>query len=261
MSAFVPPLTYITHQFKSPSRSFTRGSTLLPSTWKRAQLQPFSDSCPHSIRSTPECFNEAPDGDEEFEEDEPQVTLLDPETRRSIAVGIEEGFEFEGQSYILCYPIDEAVALAKNSADGLLETVEDDNLVADLYPVAKAVCSEQRIELKNTAFVMTAEDDSEFDSLADEVEGDDDDDDDDEDEDDTSDDDFVATVEEESEQDVEVLAEFLHDGETYFVVRPSHSVWLVAKEQNGTYKAIRGEQLEQVTPEIERIISERDLSQ
>lgn len=253
MNAFVPSLTYFTHQFKSPSRSFTRDSTLLPIPRKHARLQPFSDPSPHSIRSTTECFNEAPEGDEDFEDDEPQVTLRDPETHRSIAVGIEEGFEFEGHSYILCYPIDEAVALAKNSADGLLETIEDDNLVANLYPIAKAVCAEQRIELKNTAFVMTAEDESEDDDFAE----------DDEDDDDTSDDDLAAALEEEelSEEDVEIIAEFLHDGETYYVVHPYRSVWLVAMEENGTYKAIRGKQLEQITPEIERIISERDLSQ
>ncbi|KAI0559579.1 hypothetical protein FGB62_142g075 [Gracilaria domingensis] len=249
MSTFVPPFSCGKHSTASRtqtkfSSSFTTRSALLKKR-ECARLYRPETTTRHLPPCIPVCFNNGPeDGDDYDDEDDLQVTLRDPVTRRSITVGIEESFNFEGISHILCYPIDDPVAVVQNFHDGKLHPVLEDELIAELYPSAKAVCAEHEIELKNTAYIMTAEDESEHAGQEDE---DEDEDDEDEDEDDDT--------------SVEVIGEFSYKGKDYMVIRPMQTVWLVAKEDNGTYKPIRDEQLEQVRPTIEAILAERDLSQ
>ncbi|CAN8071683.1 unnamed protein product [Agarophyton chilense] len=258
MSAFIPPYLSAKRSAVLSTRttcnnSFTKRLILLRNH-RRAQHQRPETHTRRIPPFAPICFNDGPGGDDdEDEEDDLQVTLRDPATRRSITVGIEEEFDFDGKSHILCYPIDDPVALVENNHDGKLHPILDDDKIADLYPSAKAVCAERHIELKNTAYIMTLEDEREF-ADEDESEFVDEDDLEEEKEEDDEDD-------EDDDHSVEVIAEFSHKEKEYMVIRPFQTIWLVASENNGTYMPIRDEQLEIVRPTIEKILAERDLSQ
>lgn len=247
MSAFVSPLSLFSARNIAASSHLctaihpSRRATLHPIL---SQRRPSRLPVPHG--TAPICFHNSDLPDDEFEDEEPQVTLRDPATRRSIAVGIEQSFEFEGASYILCYPVDDAVAFAKSHLDGPLELIEDETLISELYPAGKAACSEDDIDLKHTAIVLTAEDESD-------VLDDYDDDDHDTENERTNIDDHD---DQSSNDDVEVLSEFTHKGQDYYVIRPLQSIWLVAKERNGTYIPVQGDQLRDVSSTVENIIAE-----
>lgn len=184
------------------------------------------------------CYNAGPGEDDEDlgDEEEAEILLTDKKTGRTLNVGVEHAVEHEGETYVVCYPIDEAVAFAKMGKDDLLEGIENEKLIDALFPNAQAVLAEDHIVLNRSAYVMTVDD-----------QGEDVDDEEEEDE-------QGGMGGMESENEVEILGEFACNGGSYFVVRPVEPVLLVARERNGELEVLQGADLERVSPYIEDYI-------
>ena len=217
-----------------------------PLTSKRSidqQFHVFQSNQTHTINPTrfqPICFNTSNDGDDD-DEDESSVVLVDPSTERTLTVGVEHTIDYSGDRYIVCYPMDDAVSFAYSTDDeSELEAVEDPIKVQSLFPNAEAVLAEENIELKNTAFVLTIDDQSEY-----------------LDDDDDSD---LDNPEIQDQFDVEIIAAFSSEGEHFSVVRALEPVLLIAKkvDHGAAYKVLEGAELDAITPIIEEYVEDVD---
>lgn len=179
------------------------------------------------------------DGKDEDEDEEADLELWEDSSQRSLPVGVQYTIPHKGINYIACYPIDDPVAFARVGATGELEVVLDHLLIEPLFAKAEAVLSDEHITLHNTPFVLTATDFGESDLAEDDEDGDDD-----EDEDEDADD------------AAEVIAEFDDEGQSYYVVRPTSAVLLIAKEVNDgeRYEIVDEDELKRISPVIEEFI-------
>lgn len=214
-----------------------------PLTSKKSIAQQFRVSQTHTTNPTrfqPICFNTSDDGSDEGD-GEPSVVLVDPNTERTLTVGVEHTIDYSGERYIVCYPMDDPVSFAYTTDDeSELEAVDDPVKVQALFPNAEAVLAEENIELKNTAFVLTIDDQSEY--LDDDDDGD------------------INSHEIQDQFDVEIIAAFSSKGEHFSVVRALEPVLLIAKEvDHGTYKVLEGTELDTITPIIEEYVEDVDL--
>lgn len=176
-------------------------------------------------------FEESGVADEEDEEEDETIELRDKVTNRTLQCGIEQALYHEGSTYLLCYPVDDAVAIACGSADpesDALVSVEDPAQIDVLFPEAERVLAEEDIVLHNSAFVLTADDMGEVEEDEEEETGDEDED-------------------EDEDEEVEVMAQFEHDGETFLVVKPMFPVLLIARENGEEYDVLQGEELDRVS--------------
>lgn len=161
-------------------------------------------------------------GQEENDEDQETVELQDPETGRTLDVGIEYEFEDEDDNYLMCYPSDEPVILAYEENEEI-HPLESDEEAQNLFPMAKRALNEEDILLKNTAYWLTIDDFRD-------IEEDDDD------------------GEEKDDHELEVFAEFHHEGKDYLVLQPTEPVYMIAKQVGNGYQAILGDELDRLAP-------------
>lgn len=129
--------------------------------------------------------------------------------------------------------MDDAVAIAYGSADpesDALVAVEDPAQIDALFPAAERVLAEEDIVLRNSAFVLTADDMGEIDE-------------DEEDEEETGD---------EEDEEVEIMAQFDHEGDTFLVVKPMFPVLLIAQEKGEDYDVLQGEELERISKVMDK---------
>ena len=86
------------------------------------------------------------------------ITLTD-ETGKSLECYVEHSLEVDEQEYFLLLPVDSPVEIFAWETDGEGEEavlVEDDITIEKIFGTAQAVLSEQNLELKNTAYALTA---------------------------------------------------------------------------------------------------------
>lgn len=158
------------------------------------------------------------------------VELCDPDSDRSIRVGIEYEFEADDTMYYMCFPIDDPVTIAYEE-DGELLEVDDERKMRGMFADAERALMDVNVVLKNTAYWLTV-------------------------------DDFRTMDEEEEEEEVaesedgEVMADFEHGGRTYMVVRPMFPVYMIAKEGKHGISALCGEELARITPIAEQYYEE-----
>lgn len=193
------------------------------------------------------------DPDDEFAGYE-SVELVDGPTGRTLACVVEHEVDVGAVRYAVCAPKDDVVAFAFEKDEELV-CVEDEAEVDRLFPAAAAVMGEQRVELKRTAFVLTADDTDARIVMNGGGEEEEDDDEDDVLDADEEDDDHLIDDDDDGDydegEDVEVLGEFCHDGSYYLVVRPEGPVLLIARRTDGGLVVADDEELDRVTPEIE----------
>lgn len=195
--------------------------------------------------------------DDDDDDDKPDLLLEDSETGRSLPVGVQTVVPHDDVEYYVCYPMDDPVAFvrADDLGDGVLEPVEDPERIAQLLPNATAVLSEMNMQLLDTPFILTLSDysdtgvlDADGSEVANEGEAED------EDEDEDDDEELLLG----DDRDVEIVAEFSHQGANYYVVRPVEEVLVVAKSEDGEkFTVIDGEELDRVSPAIEKSIEQQ----
>lgn len=162
------------------------------------------------------------------------VELFDPDSDRSIRVGIEYEFEADDTVYYMCFPMDDPVTIAYEEGDELLE-VDDARKMREMFADAERALMDENIVLKDTAYWLTVDDFRE-------IEG--------------------EEEEEEEEEEIaesgdgEVMAEFEYEGNKYMVVRPMFPVYMIAKEGKHGITALYGEELARITPIAEKYYEE-----
>lgn len=182
---------------------------------------------------------------EEEEELEQMVFLSDPATGREVQCGVDQIVEHEGAEYYLFYPRHDPVFFAEVNDDEQLVAVEDGPDVRAMIPVATAVLAEDHIELRDTAFVLTVDEDLALGQIK-------------EDEDDDDADDGQLDEEEEDDEDegnVEVISEFHHEGRHILIAKPTEPTLLVAEKKGDDFRVIVGAELDSISGALENVIS------
>lgn len=214
-----------------------------------------------SPRQQPTCYTRSKDGedgdddddddaddegedeneDDDFD-DEPDIMLWDEFKKKSLPVGVQYSITHKNVNYLVCYPINDPVAFAKMDDHGSLEPVHNQDMIEKLFPNASAVLSEEHLQLQDTPHVLTICDFGDGDLEEEDPDDDDDD-------------------EVEGDEQVEVIAEFSSDGQSYCVVKPMDPVLLVAKEidTEESYAIVGDEELQRITPVIEDYIESLDI--
>jgi len=98
--------------------------------------------------------------EDDLEMEEIMVTLRDEKTGRTIACTVEHAIEVEDQEFVLLLPVDYPVEIVSWQGDEEEEEaipVKEEEDIAQLFPIAKAVLEEQNLVLKWTAVTLTVE--------------------------------------------------------------------------------------------------------
>lgn len=178
--------------------------------------------------------------EDDDEEEEATLMLRDSITGRELEVGVEGTVDVEGKEYLVVYPVLDAVTIAELRPDGVLEAVEEHD---ELLPAARAALEEEQLQLIESAYVLTVDDDDALDTeILDE---------DSEDDDDVEDQEIL--VDEDDENAVEVLAEFGHNGQGYVVARALAATVLIARQNadGSAFEALVGDELVRLAPQID----------
>lgn len=180
--------------------------------------------------------------DENFIDMDGETVTLADDTGRTIDCTIERFLEVEGQEYALLLPIDSPIEIFKwegeeNSDDEEAIPVDDEDLINELFPIAKAVLGEQNLALKRTAVVLTVE--GELPDL------------------DEEEDDMLELVPEDDEDDVEelqFLASFYHQDQEYTIYAPLDPCFILARmDSNQTPHLLTPDELNQIQPMLAMI--------
>ncbi|CAN0278448.1 unnamed protein product [Ascophyllum nodosum] len=203
-----------------------------------------------------------------------------PDTGEVLECCAERFAMVQGQRYLAAYPKDPAVAVAFDVNGEVAPVPIDDPLMDELFPLAQACLNDlgPGITLLRTPASLTArglddvvgsidEEDDEAD-FSGPLEGDDSvedeageggqeglSEDDDEDDDDDDDDEFYDDADE-----VELLGEFVAEGEEFLLVRFLEPLLLLAKEKEpGRFVLLNDEEDEDASPAVEALLSEEGL--
>lgn len=162
------------------------------------------------------------------------ITLTD-ETGKKLPCNIEATIAVDDVDYFLLQPIDNSVQIfaweqGEDEDDEVLVDIEEEELEA-VFSTAQAVLSEQNLKLKRTAYTLTVEGElPEFDE--DEV--------------------FTVDLDDDSFEEYQELAKFLHEEQPYSVFTALDPLMFFAKlGTNGAYELLSQEELEMIQPYIE----------
>jgi len=162
------------------------------------------------------------------------ITLTD-ETGKKLPCNIEATIAVDDVDYFLLQPIDNSVQIfaweqGEDEDEEVLVDIEEEELET-VFSTAQAVLSEQNLKLKRTAFTLTVEGElPEFDE--DEV--------------------FTVDLDDDSFEEYQELAKFLHEEQPYSVFTALDPLMFFAKlGANGAYELLSQEELEMIQPYIE----------
>ena len=185
------------------------------------------------------------DDDDEFDDeddDEMNVTLYDHATQRSIECSYKDTVEIDDVTYYLCYPESDVVFFATYNERQELVAIEDQKMIDDIFPTAYAVLAEEDITLINSAYVLTIEE---------MLDGDDEDSEDDDEEDEGEEGEPCTQWDQ-----VNVLAQFKHEGNSVLAVKPLDVTLLIAKDTEDGIAVLSQEELKRVTPALEEFFEQ-----
>lgn len=184
---------------------------------------------------------------EDDDDEETETFLLrDPHTNRELDVGIDGSVVIDKVDYYIVHPVRDPISIVSYSSNTEIEAVENADLTPSLLSSARDALSKQKMELIDSAYVLTVDDDQVVDE--DILSSDD------EDNDVFNDDPEYDDPEYNEEESVEVLADFDYQGRAFAVVRSeSTPTVLVARrnETNGDFEAVTGSELTKLTPKVE----------
>mmetsp|Transcript_1545 Transcript_1545/g.4664 ORF Transcript_1545/g.4664 Transcript_1545/m.4664 type:complete len:269 (-) Transcript_1545:46-852(-) len=191
-------------------------------------------------------INEEEFDDFNLPEDEGVVVLKDAQTDRMIECVVERTITVDDVEYYLCSPCDDPVVIAimaEDDGDSYLATVDEPEKLDKLFNPAYEVLAEEGITLQETAYIWTVIPDV------------------DEDDEDAVDEDDLFDEDDErqsgsvewngEEEEVEVIAEFFHEGTEYFVAKTVSPVFFVTKMVGDEMRVPEQDELDRITPTIE----------
>jgi hypothetical protein len=174
------------------------------------------------------------------EMDAPTVLLNDDEGR-SLLCYIEQELDINGTTYGLLLPVDTPINIFTwpigESEDEDPTLVEDDEEMATIFPIARAVLAEQNLTLLQTAVTLTVEGD-----LPDLEEEDEDED---------------EPLEGDTEE-FELLATFFNEEQEYAIYTPMDPFLIVVRLEGGVPKLLSQEEFMAVEPLIEERLADDD---
>ncbi|AFY74540.1 Protein of unknown function (DUF3727)/Protein of unknown function (DUF1292) [Synechococcus sp. PCC 7502] len=161
--------------------------------------------------------------------------ILTDETGGTLVCNIEDTIAVDDVEYFLLQPIDNSVQIfaweqGEDEDDEILVDLEADELAA-VFSTAQAVLSEQNLKLKRTAFTLTVEGElPDFDE--EEI--------------------FTVDLDDDSFEEYQELAKFLHEEQPYSIFTPLSPVMFFAKlGSNGQYELLTEDELEMIQPYVE----------
>lgn len=164
--------------------------------------------------------------------DAPTVTLTD-ETGLTLDCYVEHPLSVEGQEYVLLLPVDSTIEIVTWQDDGGEEEeavlVDDPDEIAQIFPTAKAVLSEQNLNLKRTAVVLTVEGD--LPELEDE--------------------DYEPELddEEQEQEELQLLTTFYHDNQEYSIYAHLDPYFILARmDEDGQPHLLSEDELKTIEP-------------
>mmetsp|Transcript_1429 Transcript_1429/g.3099 ORF Transcript_1429/g.3099 Transcript_1429/m.3099 type:complete len:285 (+) Transcript_1429:86-940(+) len=186
------------------------------------------------------------------EEEEVEIVVRDTETGKSIECYVDENLIIDDKPYVLAYPCDRPVVIAKIEGEGEGEELipVDDDSIGDIFEAAYKACAMCDAELIDSAVVLTLQGELE---------------DDEEDEEEMLNSMGAA---EEDEEFVKVLTSFYDaDGTEFLVTEPLEPVIIIAKPTAGSkpakgtkkdlFELLSNEELDLVMPSVEAVLEER----
>jgi Protein of unknown function (DUF1292). len=170
--------------------------------------------------------------------------ILADETGRTLSCAVEDAFEVNGTEYLLLEPVDAAVQIFawRDVDEDEQELTEIDEEELDLiFPIAKAVLSEQNLILKRTAFTLTVE--GELPEIEEDqiIELDD--------------------ADGEISEELQEIAQFYYEEQAYSIFAPLDPMYLYARrDRNGKIEPVfDADELEKLQPHIqERLLELED---
>jgi Protein of unknown function (DUF3727)/Protein of unknown function (DUF1292) len=174
------------------------------------------------------------------EMDAPTVLLNDDEGR-SLLCYIEQELDINGTTYGLLLPVDTPINIFTwpigDSDDEDPTLVEDEEEMATIFPIARAVLAEQNLTLLQTAVTLTVEGD-----LPDLEEEDEDED---------------EPLEGDTEE-FELLATFFNEEQEYAIYTPMDPFLVVVRLEDGVPKLLSQEEFMAVEPLIEECLADEE---
>jgi hypothetical protein len=175
------------------------------------------------------------------EMDAPTVLLNDDEGR-SLLCYIEHELDIKGTTYGLLLPVDTPINIFTwpmgDSEDEDPQLVDDEDELALILPIARAVLAEQNLTLLHTAVTLTVEGD--LPDLDDEE---------DEDEDDLD-------LPEGDTEEFELLATFFNEEQEYAIYTPMDPFLVVVRLEDGEPKLLSQEEFMEIEPLIEERLAD-----
>lgn len=162
-----------------------------------------------------------------------KMTIKD-EAGRTLTCTVEHSLELDGQEYVVLLPVDSPVEIVAWQENGEEEeeaiTVEDENEIDLLFPIAKVVLEEQNLILKRSAVTLTVEGDLPDYNL-DEDEG-------------------LEDIEvSEDEEELQFLASFYYEEQEFGIYAPIDPFIFLAKiDENNQPQLLSPEELEKIEP-------------
>ncbi|MDJ0677101.1 MAG: DUF3727 domain-containing protein [Calothrix sp. MO_167.B42] len=173
---------------------------------------------------------------DENERDLGAITLTDDQGR-SLECYIEDSLVVDGQEYFLLLPTDSPVEIFawRNEGEEEAILIEDDATIDQIFSTAQAVLAEQNLELKNTAYALTATgelppvEESEI---------------------------FTLEIEDEEDnlepEQLQLLASFYHEDQEYAIYTPLDPLLFFAKkDKSGKPELLSPEEFRKFQPLLE----------
>ncbi len=168
-----------------------------------------------------------------------QVVSLEDDAGRSLLCWVEHRFRSTNTDYLLLVPVDApAMVLTweeRESDEADVTWIEDSEVLAELFPDARAVLAEQNLTLQDAAYTLTVAGElpepTEDDILTIELDGE-------------------AAGEPEAEE-LFYLTEFYHDGCAYEIYTPLEPLLLPAKQVGKQLQLLESDEVEQIQPHLQ----------
>ncbi|NJL00426.1 MAG: DUF3727 domain-containing protein [Spirulinaceae cyanobacterium RM2_2_10] len=167
-----------------------------------------------------------------------QVVTLEDDAGRSLLCWVEHSFYAGSTDYLLLVPVDApAMVLTWEESDSdsaEVTWIEDAEMLAALFPDARAVLAEQNLILQDAAYTLTIAGD-----LPEPAEDD------------------ILTVEldedavEPDAEDLAYLTEFYHEGRAYEIYTPLEPLLLPAKQVGRHLELLEPEEVERIQPHLQ----------
>lgn len=210
---------------------------------RRATIHAVASASSNAKNLVPDVLEDDDDDDEERR----TITLTDNDSGLDLQVYLHEETEFEGTIYNIVVPCMDPISIVGyEQVEDIGYNITNVDDYKPLIPAARAALQEQQMDLIEAGFIgMLLDEDL---ALDEEILGENDEDNDDDDESDEHDGEAL--------EEVEVLAEFDHQGASYSVVRQTALQFMVTtKNANGEHEIVESTEFPALQAHLEEVVA------